>query len=144
VEARVAPGLAAAGDPRLLALVVQNLLENAWKFTRGRDPARVEFGQEMHGGEAAYFVRDNGAGFDPAYAGQLFGSFQRLHHANEFEGHGIGLASVKRVVERHGGRVWAEGAEGRGATFYFTLGAVRPAAPRGRTAGAAGGPPETA
>jgi PAS domain S-box-containing protein len=144
VEARVEPGLAAAGDPRLLALVVQNLLENAWKFTRDRDPARIEFGQEAHGGEAAYFVRDNGAGFDPAYAGQLFGAFQRLHRASEFEGHGIGLASVKRVVERHGGRVWADGAEGRGATFYFTLGAVRPAAARGRAAGAAGGPQESA
>ena len=127
VETRVEPGLVALGDPRLLALVLQNLLDNAWKFTRGRDPAVVEFGSRDAGGERVYFVRDNGAGFDPAYAGKLFGTFQRLHHASEFEGHGIGLAGVKRVVERHGGRVWADGAEGRGATFSFTLSAVRPA-----------------
>ena len=128
VETRVEPGLVAVGDPRLLTVVLQNLLDNAWKFTRGRDPAVVEFGSRVEGGERVYFVRDSGAGFDPAYAGQLFGAFQRLHHASEFEGHGIGLAGVKRVVERHGGRVWAEGAEGRGATFYFTLGTVRAAA----------------
>ena len=127
VEARVEPGLVAVGDPRLLTLVVQNLLDNAWKFTRGRDPATIEVGSRDEGGERVYFVRDNGAGFDPAYGGQLFRTFQRLHHANEFEGHGIGLAGVKRAVERHGGRVWAEGVEGRGATFSFTLGAVRAA-----------------
>jgi light-regulated signal transduction histidine kinase (bacteriophytochrome) len=138
VEARVEPGLVERGDPRLLTLVLQNLLDNAWKFTRGRDPALIEVGGRDDAGGRVYFVRDNGAGFDPAYSSKLFGTFQRLHHASEFEGHGIGLASVKRVVERHGGRVWAEGVEGGGATFYFTLGAGRPESPRAEPTEAAG------
>ncbi len=122
VEITVRPGALVRGDPRLLWTLMENLIGNAWKFTRGRDPARIEFGWEERCGERVFFVRDNGAGFDMAYAGKLFQPFQRLHSASEFEGTGIGLATVRRVVERHGGRVWAEGAVDRGATIYFTLG----------------------
>ena len=103
---------------------MQNLIGNAWKFTRQRPDARIEVGAEERDGERVYHVRDNGIGFDMAFAGQLFGVFTRLHPEDEFEGYGIGLASVKRIIERHGGRVWAEGAAGAGATFYFTLGDV--------------------
>ncbi len=114
-------GLIANADPRLLDIVLTNLLGNAWKFSRKRASARIEFGS-MTGGEApVYLVRDNGAGFDEAYAGKLFGVFQRLHTAHEFEGTGIGLATTQRIVRRHGGRIWAEGKVGAGATFYFTL-----------------------
>jgi light-regulated signal transduction histidine kinase (bacteriophytochrome) len=120
-EIVVAPGLRASGDARLLRVVLVNLLDNAWKFTRKKPQARIEFGLADKDGEQAYFVRDDGAGFDMAYAGKLFGAFQRLHTTGEFEGTGIGLASVQRIVRRHGGRVWAEGAVERGATFYFTL-----------------------
>jgi two-component system NtrC family sensor kinase len=120
VEIVVAEGLVAESDAGLLAIVFENLLGNAWKFTRGRSPARIEVGAT--GAEPrAYFVRDNGAGFDMAYASKLFGMFQRLHAATEFEGTGIGLATVRRVVRRHGGRIWAESAVGNGATFFFTL-----------------------
>jgi PAS domain S-box-containing protein len=110
------------GDARLLAVVLQNLLGNAWKFTAKRERARIEFGQvREESGRTVQFVRDDGAGFDMAHAAKLFGVFQRLHSAGEFEGTGIGLATVHRVVRRHGGRVWGEGAVDRGATFYFTL-----------------------
>jgi PAS domain S-box-containing protein len=120
-ELAVATGIEATGDPQLLRIVLDNLLGNAWKYSSKRPRARIEFGKtECHGG-VAYFVRDDGVGFDPAYSGRLFGAFQRLHGASEFPGNGVGLATVQRIVHRHGGRVWAEGAEGKGATFYFTL-----------------------
>jgi light-regulated signal transduction histidine kinase (bacteriophytochrome) len=114
--------LAARGDPRLLRVVLENLLGNAWKFTGRREAARVELGLTQDGEDPAYFVRDNGAGFDMAYSERLFGAFQRLHNAADYPGTGMGLATVKRIVNRHGGRVWAEGQVDAGATFYFTLG----------------------
>jgi len=128
VEFDIEPGLVAEGDANLLSVALENLLGNAWKFTSKKESATIEFGVETSGGETAYFVRDDGAGFDMAYAGKLFGAFQRLHMTEEFEGTGIGLATVQRIVHRHGGRVWAEGAVGRGATFYFTLGGPRQSA----------------
>jgi PAS domain S-box-containing protein len=121
VEFAIAPGLGAEGDPRLLRVVLENLLGNAWKYTGKNLRARIEFAATEAGGARAYYVRDDGAGFEMAYADKLFGAFQRLHSNDEFEGTGIGLATVQRIVHRHGGRVWAEGAVGRGATFYFTL-----------------------
>lgn len=111
----------ADGDKRLLQLVMENLLANAWKFTSRKETAEIAFGQQAQADEKVYFVRDNGAGFDMAFADKLFGAFQRLHNAEEFEGTGIGLATVQRIVHRHGGRVWATGAVDDGATFYFTL-----------------------
>jgi PAS domain S-box-containing protein len=117
----IADGLVVDGDSRLLRVAVENLLDNAWKFTAKHPEARVEFGVAQQDGTRAYFVRDDGAGFDMAYAGKLFVPFQRLHGVAEFEGTGVGLATVQRIVHRHGGRVWAEGAVERGATFYFTL-----------------------
>jgi signal transduction histidine kinase len=120
VDARVTDGLVADGDPTLLGLVVQNLLGNAWKFSAQNAVAHLEVGIARRGAESAYFVRDDGAGFDPTYAEQIFGAFRRLHGA-EVEGTGIGLAIVHRIVARHGGRVWAESSPGRGATFYFTI-----------------------
>ena len=122
VEAQVSDGLVAHGDTRLLRIALENLISNAWKFTEKEPEARIEFGITRLAGTSAYYVSDNGAGFDMAYADKLFGAFQRLHGAEEFEGTGIGLATVQRVVHRHGGRVWAEGEVGHGATFYFTLG----------------------
>jgi light-regulated signal transduction histidine kinase (bacteriophytochrome) len=121
VEFRIADGLTAQGDPRLLRIALENLLGNAWKFTAKTADAVVEFGLTRAGGDDVYFVRDNGAGFDMAYAGKLFGAFQRLHDVREFEGTGIGLATVQRIVRRHGGDVRAEGEPERGATFFFTL-----------------------
>ena len=112
----------ALADRRLIHTVLQNLLDNAWKFTSGRDDASIEFGTAPSGDAAVCcYVRDDGAGFDPAYAGKLFQPFQRLHAARDFPGTGTGLAIVRQIVERHGGHVWAEGAVGAGATFYFTL-----------------------
>jgi len=121
VEFAIAPQLEAEGDPRLLRAVLENLLGNGWKFTSRTPAARIEFGRTQGNAESAFFVRDNGAGFDPAYAQRLFGAFQRLHTAAEFPGTGVGLASVQRIIHRHGGRLWAEGAVNRGATFFFTL-----------------------
>lgn len=129
VEVVVQAGVVAEGDPRLLRVVLENLLGNAWKFTGRCDRPRIEFGCQSPGGErhpdatsgAVFFVRDNGAGFDPAYADKLFGVFQRLHRADEYPGTGIGLATVQRIVHRHGGRVWARGEVGKGASFFFTL-----------------------
>lgn len=121
VRVSIAPGLRAAGDPGLIAAALDNLLGNAWKFT-GRTPDPViEFGRDESAEPPSFFVRDNGAGFDMAYAHKLFGAFQRLHSTREFEGTGIGLATVRRIVARHGGRTWADGEPGRGATFHFTL-----------------------
>jgi PAS domain S-box-containing protein len=112
----------ALADRRLILTVLQNLLDNAWKFTSGRDDASIEFGTVPSSDAAVCcYVRDNGAGFDPAYASRLFEPFQGLHAARDFTGTGTGLATVRRIVERHGGHVWAEGAVGAGATFYFTL-----------------------
>jgi PAS domain S-box-containing protein len=121
VELVVQDDVLAHGDAVLLRAVLENLLGNAWKFTRTRDRARIEFGEEENGAEQVFFVRDNGTGFDMAHAKRLFTAFQRLHSADEFEGTGIGLATVERIVRRHGGRVWGEGQRGRGATFHFTL-----------------------
>ncbi len=121
MEFRIEDGLETTADARLLRLVLENLLGNAWKFTSKHPSARIEFGETHLNGARAYFVRDDGAGFDPAYAGKLFGAFQRLHAVTEFPGTGVGLATVQRIIHRHGGRVWAEGAVERGATFYFTL-----------------------
>lgn len=123
VDITIASELVARGDARLLRIMLGNLLDNAWKFTSRRDEAQIEFGETNHDGEAAYFVRDNGAGFDMAYANKLFGAFQRLHAMDDFAGTGIGLATVQRIVHRHQGRVWAQAAPEKGATFFFTLAA---------------------
>jgi PAS domain S-box-containing protein len=121
VEYLVAPGITGRGDSRLLRIVLENLLGNAWKFTSKHPTARIEFGAHDKDGCTAYFVRDDGAGFDVTYADRLFSPFQRLHAVTDFEGTGVGLATVQRIVHRHGGRCWAEGAVERGATVWFTL-----------------------
>ncbi len=120
-DIEIEPGLSANGDPTLLRLVLENLLGNAWKYSARAKKASIVFGSEPHEGRRAFFVRDNGAGFDMRSADRLFGLFQRLHSNNEFPGTGVGLASVQRIVRRHGGAVWAEAEPGRGATFHFTL-----------------------
>jgi PAS domain S-box-containing protein len=125
VDVRIAPGLTALGDHKLLALVMGNLVGNAWKFTSAKDQAVIEVGHsaadDSDAGRAAFFVRDDGAGFDQTHADKLFSPFQRLHSRRDFDGNGVGLALVERIIRRHGGSVWGEGAEGEGATFYFTL-----------------------
>ncbi len=151
VRFTIAGGVRVRADRALVRILLRNLLDNAWKFTARRDDATIEFGT-IPGGDAGVccYLRDNGAGFDPAYLGKLFQPFQRLHPATEFPGTGIGLAIVQRIIERHGARAWAEGAVGGGATFYFTMsaadgpasGAVAAAgAPgdRGQGGGSAGG-----
>jgi light-regulated signal transduction histidine kinase (bacteriophytochrome) len=120
VELEVAPGLTAVGDERLIRIVLDNLLNNSWKFTSKKPKARIEVGA-VSGSEAAFFVRDDGAGFDPAYTSRLFGVFQRLHSNADYPGTGVGLATVQRIIARHEGRVWATGAVDSGATFFFSL-----------------------
>ncbi len=129
VEILIQPGLDASGDGDLLNLLLTNLLSNAWKFTAGKADARIEVGAEALAGETVFYVRDNGAGFDPAHAAKLFTLFHRLHSQEEFEGVGIGLSIVQRVAERHGGRVWAEARPGIGAVFRFTLPSATAASP---------------
>jgi PAS domain S-box-containing protein len=121
VALEIEPGLCANADPVLLRALLDNLLANAWKFSAHAKSGRIAFGGVRQDGELTFFLRDNGAGFDMAFAGKLFAPFQRLHSPDEFPGTGIGLATVQRIVHRHGGKVWAEGKVGEGATFFFTL-----------------------
>ncbi|CAH1904937.1 putative Histidine kinase [Candidatus Nitrotoga sp. HW29] len=121
VEFVCMPGMTVRGDTQLLKVVLENLLGNAWKFTSKREQAYIEISVTHQVEASVYFVRDNGAGFDMAYVGKLFSAFQRLHAMTEFPGTGVGLATVQRIIHRHGGRVWAEGEPGKGSTFYFTL-----------------------
>ncbi len=121
VEAQVQDHLIVIGDTHMVEILMRNLISNAWNFTRNENPAVIAIGKETVGGEARFFVRDNGVGFDMISAHRLFGAFQRLHSQSEFPGQGIGLASAQRIINRHGGRIWAEGAVGDGATFYFVL-----------------------
>ena len=116
----------ARGDRTLLRQVLANLVDNAFKFSRGRPHPQIEIGTRREGPAVVYFVRDNGVGFDMRYADKLFGVFQRLHRADEFEGTGVGLALAQRIIQRHGGRIWADGKVDGGATFFFTLPAVSP------------------
>jgi len=115
------PGLKAQADPQLIRAVLDNLLGNAVKFSSKNPHARVEFACMKQDGKMIFFVRDNGVGFDMTYASKLFGTFQRLHSSKDFEGSGIGLANVQRIIQRHHGQVWAESQPGQGATFFFTL-----------------------
>jgi two-component system, sensor histidine kinase and response regulator len=121
VDVHIAPGLRVNGDAKLVRILMRNLISNAWKFTRNEARATVNIGSEAVGGETRIFVRDNGVGFDMIYAHKLFGPFQRLHSQSEFAGEGIGLAAAQRIVNRHGGRIWAEGVVGEGAAFYFVI-----------------------
>jgi light-regulated signal transduction histidine kinase (bacteriophytochrome) len=129
VEVSVWDGMQAYADPRLLRAALENLIGNAWKFSGKAEQPRIEIGLLRDGQEATFFVRDNGAGFDMRYANKLFGAFQRLHSANEYQGTGIGLATVQRIVHRHGGRIWADAKPGKGAVFFFTLAGRGDAAP---------------
>ena len=122
VVLHVAPDMTVHGDPRMLRIAIDNLLDNAWKYTSPRPQAQVTVGSEQRDGETVYFVRDDGVGFDMAYAGKLFGPFQRLHPEAQFAGTGIGLVTVQRICAMHGGRAWADAMPGKGATFFFTLG----------------------
>lgn len=121
VDARIAPGLLVTGDPTLLRVVLENLLGNAWKYSAQRQLARIDLGRVVEGERSAFCVADNGAGFDMRFIDRLFGVFQRLHSSSDFAGTGVGLASVRRIVQRHGGEIWAEAEVDRGARFYFTL-----------------------
>ncbi len=133
VTAVIEPGLSASGDPKLLAIALSNLLGNAWKFTAAHRAARIEFGATTQQGERVFYVRDDGCGFNMIHAARLFAPFERLHGLAEFSGAGMGLSIVRRIVQRHGGRVWAEGAVEKGATLYFTLhGDPDPTAQTGR------------
>lgn len=135
VDVDIADGLTVVGDNSLLRVLLHNLLGNAWKYTRNIDPARIQFGETTHEETRCFFVRDNGAGFDMQYADKLFTPFQRLHRIDEFEGTGIGLATVGRIIQRHGGLVWADAGRGLGATFYFTLSEQAQVAPTSAAAG---------
>jgi len=117
----ISPNLSVSGDARLVRILLGSFIGNAWKFTANKTEAAIEVGGEVVDGESRLFVRDNGVGFDMINAHKLFGAFQRLHSQSEFPGMGIGLATARRIVNRHGGRSWAEGAVGEGATFYFSL-----------------------
>jgi light-regulated signal transduction histidine kinase (bacteriophytochrome) len=121
VEVRIAEGLSTDGDESLITILLTNLLGNAWKFTSKTANARIEFGTLLKDERNIFYVRDNGAGFDEQYREKMFLPFHRLHTEKEFEGTGIGLAIVKRVIHRHGGDIWAEGTTGKGSTFYFTF-----------------------
>lgn len=121
VQVKVTSGLTAYCDSHLMKIALINLLNNAWKYTSKNEEACIEFGMRLHQGNPAFFIEDNGVGFDMAYADKLFGAFQRLHSAGEFSGTGVGLATVKRVISRHGGDIWAKAEPNKGATFYFTL-----------------------
>lgn len=114
-------GLKIQGDPDLMGIVLQNLFQNAWKFTKDRSPARIEFGAQNKKEEKVFYVKDNGVGFDPSYSHKLFVPFQRLHSTSDFRGTGIGLNTVQRIIRKHNGKIWAESEEGKGATFYFTV-----------------------
>ncbi len=118
---KIAEGIITVGDQLLLRVVIENLLGNAWKYTGEQEEAVIEFGESKYKGKQAYFVRDNGAGFDMASAGKLFAPFQRFHDSDRFKGHGVGLATVKRIINRHKGEIWAQSQAGKGATFYFTI-----------------------
>ena len=122
VHIDIQPGLTTVGDKRLLQIALDNLLGNAWKYTLKTKHPQFTFGMKSQNGKAVYFIEDNGAGFDMTYSNKLFGAFQRLHSSNEFEGTGVGLATVQRIIRRHGGKIWASAQVGKGATFYFTLG----------------------
>ena len=121
VNISIEPGLTVMGDPRLLEIALTNLFNNAFKFSSRQPLARIEFGRTVIDGRQVFFIRDDGAGFDMAYATKLFGAFQRMHKQTEFPGTGIGLATVQRIIHRHAGRVWAEAKVDQGATFYFTI-----------------------
>jgi light-regulated signal transduction histidine kinase (bacteriophytochrome) len=121
VDCSIQTGLQAKGDKQLLHIVLANLLGNAWKYTSKQPEARIEFGSKKENGETVYFVEDNGAGFNMEFAKKLFVPFQRMHRPDEFPGSGVGLATVSRIINKHGGRIWAESAPGKGATFYFSL-----------------------
>jgi light-regulated signal transduction histidine kinase (bacteriophytochrome) len=120
----VAQNLICFGDPRLLRIVLENLITNAYKYSQHAERPRIEFGATQVDGKTAYFVKDNGIGFDMVYQEKLFEPFQRLHHTDEFEGSGIGLSTVARIIRRHKGRIWAEGKPDEGAVFYFTVGLI--------------------
>ena len=117
----IADDLEDIADSRLISIALENLMSNAWKFTAKQSEALIEFGSAMEGSKKVYFIRDNGAGFDMTYMDKLFAPFQRLHTIDEYPGTGIGLATVRRIIHRHGGKVWAEGKTGKGATFYFSI-----------------------
>ena len=117
----IAPDMQVNGDLNLLRIVLENLFNNAWKFTAKHQVARIKFGKQEQEGQTLYYIKDDGVGFEMNYVDKLFMPFQRLHKTSEFPGNGIGLATVQRIIQRHGGRVWAEGAIEQGATFYFTL-----------------------